>query len=56
MSENYTFFFPITEDLVGEEIEAWVVVKEGGENDFEPRLYATAYPAPREARTLVLKK
>jgi len=50
---NYTFFVPVTPDMVGKKIEAWVL----GTNDeaMTPSVWVTAYPIPFEERIVNVK-
>ena len=51
---GYTYFFPLTEDAVGREIEVFVLVLEGGGEDIRPSAWITAHPPPYERKRLVL--
>ncbi len=51
---NYTYFVPLTPDMIGAEIEAVVLVLEGGSIEIEPAVWITAYPIPFAQRELVL--
>jgi hypothetical protein len=53
--KNYTYYLPLTEDMKGKKIEAFVL----GFNDkisITPSVWLTAYPIPFETKTLQLKK
>ena len=52
--ENYTYYFPLTEDMKGSEIEAVVMVMKDGVSEFTPEVWITAYPAPYEKKELVI--
>lgn len=52
---NYTFYFPVTPDMVGVEAEAVVLLLRGGKPEVRPELWLTAYPQPFATRTLVLE-
>ena len=52
--ENYTYYFPLTEDMKGSKIEAVVMVMKDGVAEFKPEVWITAYPAPYEKKELVI--
>jgi len=54
VEEGYTFFFPLTAEVVGKEIDAVLLGFEGGGTELEPRLWLTAHPEPLVSRELVL--
>lgn len=51
---NYTYYVPLTPDMKGKEIEAYVL----GFNDAElkPQVWLSAYPIPFKEKTLTLQK
>jgi len=51
---NYTFYVPVTEDMVGKDIEVVVLGFDRTNLDFQPSVWITANPIPYEARELVL--
>ena len=51
---NYTYYVPVTEEMVGKKIDAVVLGLRGGVTDIEPEVWITAYPIPFEARELIL--
>ncbi|NIR46256.1 MAG: DUF3999 domain-containing protein [Gemmatimonadetes bacterium] len=51
---NYTYYVPVTPEMVGAEIEAAVLALEGGGIELEPEVWITAYPIPLAERELVL--
>lgn len=51
---NYTYYFPLTEDMRGATIEAVVQVMKDGVSEFKPEVWITAYPIPYEKKELVL--
>ena len=53
---NYTYYIPLTEDMVGKKIDAVVLGLRDGEVDIEPEVWITAYPIPFEAKELVLQR
>jgi hypothetical protein len=50
MDRDYTYYFPVDESFVGSEIEAWVIILDGGSADIRPELWMTAYPIPWKVR------
>ena len=52
--ENYTYYVPVTKDMIGKEIEVFVSAYEEGKADLKPSVWLTAYPAPYETITLEL--
>lgn len=53
---NYTYYFPLTEDMKGARIEAVVLVMKEGITEFKPEVWITAYPIPYEKKELLLRK
>jgi hypothetical protein len=51
---NYTYYVPVTEEMVGKKIDAFVLGLKGGSVDIKPEVWITAYPIPFEARELIL--
>jgi hypothetical protein len=54
VESNYTYFFPVAPEMIGTEIEAIVLLLEGGDIEIEPKVWLTAYPIPLVRRELVL--
>ena len=54
--ENYTYYLPLTPDMVGRKIEVVVLGLADGMLDFKPEVWITAYPIPFEYKTLVLER
>ncbi len=54
MPGNYTYYFPITPDMIGRRIEAIVLLLRGGDAAIRPEVWLTAHPIPRTRRRLVL--
>lgn len=52
---NYTYYFPVTPEMVGSNLEAVVLLLRGGKPDVRPELWVTAYPQPFASRELVLE-
>ena len=53
---NYTYFIPVTKDMVGKELEVVVLAMDKDNVDFEPSAWITAYPIPMEKKQLVLTR
>ena len=51
---NYTYYVPVTEEMVGKPIDVVVLVLGDGTNSFHPEAWITAYPIPLESHELVL--
>ena len=51
---NYTYYFPLTPELLGEDIEVFVLILDDGFNRIKPEAWMTAYPIPYESRELIL--
>jgi hypothetical protein len=51
---NYTYYFPLTDDMKGAKIDAIVLVMKDGVTEFKPEVWITAYPIPYEKKELVL--
>lgn len=56
VSANYTYFFPITPDLVGQELDAVALILKDGNPAVRCDLHATAYPIPHARQRLVLRR
>jgi hypothetical protein len=55
-AENYTYFVPVTPDMIGQKIEVVVLGMNKDMLDFKPEAWITAYPIPFESRELVLQR
>jgi hypothetical protein len=53
---NYTYYLPLTRDMIGQAIEVYVLAYDEAKTDLEPVLWVTAYPFPYTSRTLVLDR
>jgi hypothetical protein len=51
---HYTYYFPLSDSMVGRTIDVFVLVADGGHNDVNPEAWITAYPIPFERHELVL--
>jgi hypothetical protein len=54
VAKNYTYYFPVTPEMIGADIEAVVLVLEGGSIEIVPEVWITAYPIPFTRRELIL--
>jgi len=45
---NYTYYIPLTADMIGAKIDAVVLVLKNGVSEFSPEVWITAYPIPYE--------
>ncbi|HEY3330243.1 MAG TPA: hypothetical protein VGK19_09505 [Capsulimonadaceae bacterium] len=50
---NYTYYFPITAEMVDKPLDAVVLVLNGGNPDIKPTVWVTAYPEPMSRVRLV---
>jgi hypothetical protein len=51
---DYTYYFPLTEEMKGAKIDAVVMVMKDGLSEFKPEVWITSYPVPYEKMELVL--
>ena len=51
---DYTYYFPLTEEMKGAKIDAVVMVMKDGVAEFKPEVWITAYPVPYEKMELIL--
>ncbi len=51
---NTTYYISVTEDMIGQALEAVVLLLKGGESDIRVEAYLTAYPVPMARKELVL--
>jgi len=45
---NYTYYVPVTNDMIGAKIDVVVLVLKDGVSEFKPEVWVTAYPVPYE--------
>ena len=55
-NSNYTYYFPVTEDMIGVTIKAVVLGLNPGFNDLKPEVWITSYPVPFEQKELILTR
>jgi hypothetical protein len=55
-AENYTYYVPVTPEMIGQKIEVVVLGLNKDMLDFKPEAWITAYPIPFESRELVLQR
>jgi hypothetical protein len=51
---NYTYYIPVTDDMVGKAVEVFVLACDKEKTDVRPAVWVTAYPIPYESRVLEL--
>jgi hypothetical protein len=51
---NYTYYFPLTEEMKGSKIDVVVLVMKEGVAKFNPEVWITAYPIPYEKKELII--
>ncbi len=52
---NYTYFIPVTPDMVGKPLDVVALTLRNGHNDYKPEVWISSYPTPYESHTLELK-
>jgi hypothetical protein len=53
---NYTYYLPLTTEMKGKEIEAWILkLGKEGSTDLKPEVWLSTYPIPFENKTLVFE-
>ena len=53
---NYTYYFPLTEDMTGKTLDLVVLGLNAHLNDLHPEVWITSYPIPFEEQELVLER
>lgn len=53
---NYTYYFPVTDEMRGKRIEVVVLGLNAEFNDLYPEVWITSYPLPFEEQELVLRR
>ena len=53
---NYTYFIPVTPDMLGKTCEVVVLGFDSQNLDLKPEVWLTAYPIPYQAKTLTLSE
>ncbi|GAB6119882.1 hypothetical protein JCM30204_10310 [Dysgonomonas termitidis] len=51
---NYSYFFPLTKDMVNKRIEAFVMGYNTNGLDLVPQIWITSYPVPYSEKTMVI--
>jgi len=54
MESDYTYYFPLSEDMIGKKIDVFALIRKDGVNEIQPEAWITAYPIPFESRELIL--
>ncbi len=52
---NYTYYVPVTPEMIGKPLEAVALLSRDGDPDIRPEAWITAYPIPFAAKELMLK-
>ncbi len=52
--KNYTYYVPLTKDMIGKPIEAYVLAYDEEKTNLLPVVWITAYPPPYESKVLEL--
>lgn len=52
---NYTYYVPLTPEMKGKMIEAYVLGLQDGKLDLKPEVWVTAYPIPFESKNLIIQ-
>jgi hypothetical protein len=53
---NYTYYFPVTEEMYGKDIEVVVLGLNANTEKLDPEVWITAYPIPFEEKELILRR
>ena len=53
---NYTYYLPLTREMVGKEVEVFVLAYDKEKTDVRPVVWVTAYPVPYVSRILELDR
>lgn len=53
---NYTYYAPVTRDMIGKNIEVYVLAYEKKKTKLKPAVWITAYPIPYEEKLLELQR
>jgi hypothetical protein len=53
---DYTYYFPVTDDMIDKKIDLFVLILKPGQNNIKPQAWITAYPPPLRSRKLILTK
>jgi hypothetical protein len=54
-SKNYTYYIPVTKNMIGKQIEVFAFAFNETLTDLKPEVYITAYPVPFMKKVLVLQ-
>ena len=54
VNRNYTFYVPLTPDMKGKDIEAYVLGL--NDSDLKPEVWLSTYPIPFKQKELTLRK
>jgi hypothetical protein len=54
-AKNYTYYLPLTGDMIGKDIEIFVLAFDKEKVDLHPEVYISAYPIPFQKMNLVIQ-
>jgi len=54
-AKNYTYYIPLKREMIGKEIETFVLGFNKSQVELKPEVYISAYPVPYQKRMLVLE-
>ncbi len=54
--QNYTYYAPVTRDMIGQEVEVYVLSYDEANNELRPAVWITAYPPPFRSLDLTLER
>ncbi|MGQ8336202.1 hypothetical protein ACUNWD_06590 [Sunxiuqinia sp. A32] len=49
---NYTYYFPLSKEMLGKKLEVFVLGFDSDNLDFKPSVYITSYPIPFQKKTM----
>ncbi|MHC4157519.1 MAG: discoidin domain-containing protein [Planctomycetota bacterium] len=53
-NSDYTYYVPLTKEMLNKKIDVVVLMLKGGSNDVKPEVWITAYPIPFQSMELIL--
>jgi len=53
-NSDYTYYVPLTKEMLNKKIDVVVLILKGGSNDVKPEVWITAYPIPFQSMELIL--
>jgi hypothetical protein len=55
VDSNYTYYVPVTSDMIGKQIDVVALTLQSGRNEYRPEVWITAYPTPYVTHRLELE-